>query len=208
FHTVPYAIIRNNIIMSSPSSAPRSSSRRTLMPETPGLVITALGPDRPGLVHALSTYIEKCGANFEDARMAKLGGEFAVLVFVTGGQESLHQLREMGPQIESELKLQCFFKNTTATPAEGDALVYSLKVSAQDRPGIIKSVSDVLAQAGVNVASLSSRVSYAPWTGTPLFLLDAEISIPSTVPLAGLRTALGDACENENLDWDLQPHRT
>ena len=42
------------------------------------LVLTALGPDRPGLVNEISAMVLAAGANLEDSRMAILGGEFAL----------------------------------------------------------------------------------------------------------------------------------
>ncbi len=46
------------------------------------LVLTAVGPDRPGLVSEISSLVLAAGANLEDSRMAILGGEFALLVLV------------------------------------------------------------------------------------------------------------------------------
>ena len=46
------------------------------------VVLTAVGPDRPGLVNALASLIRDAGANIEDSRMAILGGEFAVILLI------------------------------------------------------------------------------------------------------------------------------
>ncbi len=53
------------------------------------LVLSALGPDRPGLVAEITEYLTKRGANVEDSRMAVLGGEFGVLVLVSGAPEEV-----------------------------------------------------------------------------------------------------------------------
>ncbi len=47
-------------------------------------VVTAIGEDRPGLVAAVSRFILECGCNIEDSRMAILGGEFAMLILLSG----------------------------------------------------------------------------------------------------------------------------
>ena len=44
------------------------------------LVITVIGPDRPGLVRELSDVAQQFGANWEESRMASLAGQFAGMV--------------------------------------------------------------------------------------------------------------------------------
>lgn len=48
------------------------------------LVVSALGQDRPGIVNELSLAILNCGCNIEDSRMTVLGGEFTVILLVSG----------------------------------------------------------------------------------------------------------------------------
>jgi glycine cleavage system transcriptional repressor len=83
-------------------------------------------------------------------------------------------------------------------------LPYRLRVSGFDVPGIVASVSAVLAQRGVNVASLESRVQNAPLSGTPLFVLNAEIQVPSEVAVSALRKELATVCDEKNLDFLLE----
>ena len=46
------------------------------------LVLTVIGPDRPGLVEALSQSIASHDGNWLESRMAKLSGQFAGIVRV------------------------------------------------------------------------------------------------------------------------------
>ena len=45
-----------------------------------GFAVTAIGRDRPGIVAAISGVFAELGANIEDARMAILRGNFAVML--------------------------------------------------------------------------------------------------------------------------------
>lgn len=168
------------------------------------LVLTAVGPDRPGLVSALSSWIREAGANLEDTRMAQLGGEFALLLLLTGSDEALHRVEQMGERIEQELGLSSSTRRTTPNAPPPGALAYRLRVNGIDRPGIVQRVSGVFAPRGINVASLSSRVANAPLTGTPMFYLEATLQIPGTVALSELRAALAATCDEENLDFFLE----
>ncbi len=47
---------------------------------TTSLVVTVVGPDRPGIVNQLSDAAQRLGANWEASRMANLAGQFAGMV--------------------------------------------------------------------------------------------------------------------------------
>src|SRR5437763_1554408 len=48
----------------------------------PQLIITAVGPDRPGIVGELSAHLHAAGANLLDSRMVNLRGEFAMMILL------------------------------------------------------------------------------------------------------------------------------
>jgi glycine cleavage system transcriptional repressor len=164
------------------------------------LVVTAVGPDRPGIVSDLSGIIHQAGANLEDSRMAALGGEFAVVLLASGQEAALEKLRRVLSESESKLGLHVVQKPTSAPSTERRVLPYSMRVSGFDRPGIVQAVTQTLARRNVNVRSLESRLAYAPHSGTPLFVLEAELEVPSELTLSELRRELSARCEEENLD--------
>jgi glycine cleavage system transcriptional repressor len=168
------------------------------------LVLSAVGADRPGLVERISTLIHVSGANLEDSRMAILGGEFALILLVSGHAEALSSVERGGPQLEQELELRISFKPTERKGPTPDYLPYKLRVSGIDRPGIVSHVSGVLAKRAINVAAFDSRLTYAPLSGTPLFHLHARLQVPSEVALASLRADVTRLCEEENLDFLLE----
>ncbi|MGC4092345.1 MAG: ACT domain-containing protein [Polyangiaceae bacterium] len=168
------------------------------------LVVTAVGPDRAGIVSDLSGLIHRAHANLEDSRMAVLGGEFALLLLVSGEKRALSGLHEQLKQQESSLGLHLMCKFTSGPRMLSNVLPYSIRVSGFDRPGIVQSVTGVLARRGINVSALESRVSNAPLSGTPLFVLEAELEIPSEVALSELRRELASKCDEENLDVTLE----
>ena len=170
------------------------------------LVLTAVGPDRPGLVNRISSLIHEAGANLEDSRMAILGGEFALLVLVSGADPEIQRVEQEAGRLEAELALRVMIKRTQAeTPR--NFLPYAIRVTGVDRPGIVRAVAAVLARRGINVASLESRLGNAPDSGTPLFTLEAELEVPSEASLSELRHAVGELANEENLDVVLESGR-
>ncbi len=167
------------------------------------MVFTAVGPDRPGLVEAIAAAIHDAGASLQDSRMAILGGEFALILLVKGEAAVLDVIKGSIVGLESDLGLRCIVKDTSAQQA-GQHLPYSLRVSGVDRPGIVRAVSHLLANHGVNVAALESRVTNAPLSGTQMFVLDAQLQVPSRTVLGELRRVLVSMCDDENLDHVLK----
>jgi glycine cleavage system transcriptional repressor len=170
--------------------------------EASHLVLTAVGPDRPGLVRAVSSVVLGASASVEDSRMAILGGEFALIMLVSGGEAAVSRVERELRALEPELGLGFLFKRTKLDAQRG-ALRHGLNVSGVDRPGIVHAVTDLLAKRAVNVASLESRVTFAPDSGTPLFVLEAELEVPSEVTLAELERELAELAQDENLDLSL-----
>jgi glycine cleavage system transcriptional repressor len=170
------------------------------------LVLTALGPDRPGLVNAVSSMVHGAGANLEDSRMAILGGEFALLVLVSGPEAAIVKVEAAAEPLGQNLGLSVISKRTKPE-SRRDFLPYALRVTGVDRPGIVASVSALIARHGINVASLESGVSFAPLSGTPLFTLEADLQVPSELALAELRRQVAALSDEENLDVTLEVKR-
>ena len=166
-------------------------------------VLTAVGRDRPGLVQKIAAAIHESGANLEDSRMAILGGEFALILLFSGSAQAVEAAKQRAGKLESELGLRVALDDTSRA-APRSFLPYRLRVTGVDRPGIVVTVSNVLAGLEVNVASLESRVQNAPESGTPMFLLNAELQVPSETLLASLRKDLTAACDEEDLDFSLE----
>jgi glycine cleavage system transcriptional repressor len=168
------------------------------------VVLTAVGPDRPGLVKDLSSLIGAAGANIEDSRMAILGGEFAVIMLVSGSAGAIERTRQIDSQVERELGLRCILKETSPAHPPADYLLYRIDVTGVDRPGIVQAIAGILAGRNINVASLESRLTYAPFSATPMFVLEAALQVPSKTVLSELRSDLAATCEEENLDFHLE----
>ncbi|HEY8709992.1 MAG TPA: formyltransferase family protein, partial [Burkholderiaceae bacterium] len=68
---------------------------------TTSLVVTVMGPDRPGIVSLLSDRAQRFGANWAASRMAKLAGEFAGMVHFEVPRENADALATALRALES-----------------------------------------------------------------------------------------------------------
>jgi glycine cleavage system regulatory protein len=154
------------------------------------LVLTLIGPDRPGLVEAVAAVIADHGGNWLESRMAHLAGKFAGIlrVEIPEGKlalvtSALASLQDRGLRIVVE-------------PSDGSAgapeksRVMELELVGLDRPGIVREISQILARGGANVEELSTNRSSAPMSGEMLFSAKTRIQVPPQADVGKLRAEL------------------
>lgn len=171
----------------------------------PQLVITAIGPDQPGIVGQLTGHLHTAGANILDSRMVNLRGQFAIITLLEADDAALAKLRETLPATGKSLGLNLSLASQAAPAAAVRGVPYRLKTYSMDQPGIVHRVTDVLRQHRVNIEDLEARQESAAFAGTPLFIMEAHITVPADVSIRVLRAALETACEKLNCDLDLEP---
>src|SRR6185436_1701207 len=112
--------------------------------------LSAIGPDRPGIVADLAELIYECDCNLEDSSMTILGSEFAVLLLLTGEGDDVERRLSSGcKRLEWEKRLTVFFR-----PLQGEPIPYAVSQHAQsfalqavgvDKAGIVAKVARCLA---------------------------------------------------------------
>ncbi len=170
------------------------------------LVLSALGPDRPGLVAEVTEYLTERGANVEDSRMAVLGGDFGILVLVSGPPDRIAKVEDDHEILSDKTGLSVMLRRTKSPEEHRRAAVIPCLVTAEaiDQEGIVRAVSRALHQVGVNIVSLETTAYQAPVTGSPLFRLEARVDVPQATGIARVRKAMEDVAVAENLDVDVR----
>lgn len=153
------------------------------------LVLTLIGPDRPGIVEALAAPIAAHGGNWLESRMAHLAGQFAGILRVEVPDENaaaladaLRRLGERGLRITVESG-----PRPAAAPARRTLVV---DLVGLDRPGIVREISHVLAERGVNIEELSTDRTPAPMSAELLFRSRARVNVPDGLDASELRARL------------------
>ena len=164
------------------------------------LVITALGEDRPGIVDELSKTLFTHQLNIEDSRMSVLGGEFAVLLLVTGDEQALTNFIEKKQEAETALNMILTVKATDIVTPSQTLIPYDVEVISIDYPGIVHKLASFFSARQINIVDLETDRYAAPHTGTPMFSLHMTIGIPAETSIAGLRDEFLNMCDELNLD--------
>ncbi len=167
------------------------------------LVISALADDRPGIVDELSDIIYNLNLSIEDSRMTVLGGEFAILLLVSGKAPALENLLAKSTELEQSLNMKLLIKPTTVPSSTDNAAPYLVEVAALDHPGIVNNISHFFSSRNINIVNLQTECYAAPHTGSPMFALHMTIGISADVNLAQLREDFSETCDALNLDAEL-----
>ena len=167
------------------------------------LILTAVGPDQIGLVEKISQFIARHGCNIEDSKMAVFCGEFALIVLISGESGGLVRIANDHREIEVDTGLTISIKTPAARKPAEALLPYKLTASCMDHPGIVHKLSQVLSSLGINIESMETKTYAAPVSGTPIFRLDALISVPTKTNINSLRERFGEIQKEENIDIEL-----
>lgn len=170
---------------------------------TTKLVISALGADRPGIVDEISNIINSHSLNIEDSRMTVLGGEFAILMLVSGEPEAIDALQTQVNEIEQSLQMRLLIKATTEAGNTDNTIPYAVEVAALDHPGIVNNIASFFSARNINIVNVLTESYSAPHTGSPMFALHMTIGIPADTNIAKLRDAFMIVCDELNLDAEL-----
>jgi glycine cleavage system transcriptional repressor len=169
------------------------------------VVLTAVGPDRVGIVDDLSGVVTSGGCNIEESKMAVLGGEFAVIMLVSGPSTAVESLSRSLPGIGEKMGLRLTGQPTHEPRAEEKGRPYLLKAVSLDTPGIVHSVTGLLRRYDINIEDMETETARAPWTGAPMFRLSAHLVIGPTVSVNDLKKELAHLQQQQDLDVVLKP---
>lgn len=159
------------------------------------LVVTVIGPDRPGIVSLLSAKAQGFGANWAGSRMASLAGQFAGMVHFEVPTENADGLAAALQGLESS-DLRIVIEKSGGKPAPAGRRVVKVELIGHDRPGIVRDMSGALAQISVSIEELHTEIVSGAMTAEQLFKVKADLVVPQAVSNDTLRHAL-EALANE-----------
>ena len=175
---------------------------------TTSLVFTVIGPDRPGLVRAIADKVAAFDANWLESRMANLAGQFAGIVRIelppARADALIAALREFEAQ-----GLTIVASKAVSPLADASTRLLSLELTGQDRPGIVREISMVLASLGVSIEELVTDCESGSMSGENMFRAKAKLRVPHGLDGSELRRVLEELADDlmVELSFDGQPVR-
>jgi glycine cleavage system transcriptional repressor len=171
------------------------------------LVLTLTGHDRIGLVEMVTKLVLDHGGNVDASKMARLGGEFAILMLVSVPSPRFDELNEGINGLQSE-----GFKVTTCETKHEDPdrftgwIPYQVQVKGADHEGIIHQITRSLVEYGANVETMDTNMVKAPMSGTPLFMMTAVVLVPPALTYGKLQDEMEAIGDDMNVDIDVLPY--
>ncbi len=171
------------------------------------LVLTLTGHDRIGIVENVTKLVLEYEGNVEESRMARLGGEFAMVMLVSVREANFEDLRQGMRSLRDE-----DYKVTTRQTERGHSakyagwMPYQVKVSGADHEGIIHDIAQHLANQGINIETMDTSMVQAPMSGTPLFTMMAVVMVPPELINQDWRDDLAEVGDKLNVDTEASPY--
>ena len=167
--------------------------------------VSAVGADRPGIVAAVTGVFLEHGCNLEDTSMTILRGHFAMMLVVAapdGLQQQALEEALAGPAAELELvvAVRAIDDDVPVSP-EGDS--WTVSVYGADRPGIVHRVASLLADSGVNIVDLTTRVIGD--ADRPVYAMILEVTLPVGTPGTDLQRELAALASDLGVECSLHP---
>ncbi|MCM0080657.1 amino acid-binding protein [Geomonas sp. Red32] len=152
--------------------------------------VTIIGKDRPGIVADTAEVLFTLGCNVEDSSCTMLGGEFAMILIVS------HTKPFAKKQLEAEFaaKVQERGLSTFVRSLKDDEVCYQkpagelclISVYGSDQPGIVYRVTRELADRGVNINDLNTKLVGTPTEPVYVMMIEAVLPEEMSVDEASL----------------------
>lgn len=171
----------------------------------PHLAVNALGADRPGIVAAVTGVLVEQGCNLEDTSMSILRGRFAMMLVVaapdTVGPEAMEAaLSDAAARFDLVVAVRAIDDDVPTSPAGAP---YGLSVYGADRPGIVHRVAAALADLGVNVVDLATRMIGG--SERPVYAMLLDVTLPPGLDAEAVEGRLDEVCGDLGVEWSLHP---
>ena len=169
------------------------------------LVVTIVGPDRRGIVEKITAVMVAYAVNIEESKMARLGGEFAVIMLLSlPGEKENELLASLDTLKEHELTIFSRPTNLSRLERFQGYVPYEISVLGADHEGIVHNVAQYITAERMNIEKLDTRVTKAPISGTPLFSMHAIVQAPPEITLTQLRQKLANVGDELGVDIEVK----
>jgi len=164
-------------------------------------VLTLTGADRIGIVETVTRVLLDHGGNVETSRMARLGGEFAILMLVSMPEEPFERLHQgLAGLVARGYKVTTTPTEHSYAEAHPGWLPYHIEVEGADHEGIVHEVAHYLSGRGINIESVDTETISAAVSGVPLFTMTALVVVPPGQSGQGWEAGLDEIAQRQNLE--------
>lgn len=179
-----------------------ASQAKTRAPSVTRYIVTAFGPDKPGIVADLTAKVLAARGNVEESRMTRLRGDFTISMLVSfvdanAVRETLDASLSQIPSLVTSVRA------SSEACEESNTELKRVRLRGEDFPGITNAFAKILHERGVNIERMRTDTADAPFGSEKLFLVDAVVRVPRDVRLSD---SLAPLRRDVGLDVDVEEY--
>jgi glycine cleavage system regulatory protein len=167
------------------------------------IILSVVGSDRPGRTQALAEAVATAGGNWLESHLSRLGGKYVGSVLVEVEADGLPALEREVRQVDAR-GLQVSAVEAGEEPASAGSPL-GIELVGQDRPGIVREVTTVLARLGANIEDLATGTQNSAMYGESLFRARARVTLPEGVSPDQVQAALEAISGEIMVDFTFSP---
>lgn len=168
----------------------------------PTHLLTVLTPDRRGIIAGITAVLDEASARLLELSQTVVHDYFTISMSVTlPASANLDNIKSQIQGLVAEGAAVTLLAHQAVKRQAIQGECYFLTATGPDSPGLIHTISEIVAGRGGNFNDLSSRVSDGKLS------LVAEIDLPGEVALEQLQIDLEHATADSGLRVRLQHHR-
>lgn len=167
------------------------------------IVLSVIADDHPGIVQHLADTIANHGGNWLESSMSHLGGKFAGIVRLEVSGEREQELEDALRSLDRR-DLHVIFERTAPDELQPRHFVM-VNIIANDRPGIVGEISDLLARHDINIEALNTSVADTPLSSGRLFKARFQANLPEGMSYDDLQHVLESASDDLMVELEHHP---
>lgn len=167
------------------------------------LVLTIIGRDRAGVVASLADVVRFHDGNWKRSELAEIAGTFAGVVVVEVGNDQVDELltnllvlREQGLHVTAQ--------QVEEPTAEPDADEVHLRLTGDDRPGVVHEISAAISELGISISRLGTVTDLPGEDGGRRFEITVRLAVPVGVDLDAVLDSIGELAVSLGIALDVE----
>ena len=167
------------------------------------LVLTIIGRDRAGVVALLADVVRFHDGHWKRSELAEIAGTFAGVVVVEVGEDRVDELltnllvlRDQGLHVTAQQ-----VEEPTVRP---DADEVRLRLTGDDRPGVIHEISTAISELGISISRLGTVTDLPGDDGARRFEITAQLALPAGADLDAVLDSIGQLAVSLDIVLELE----
>lgn len=170
------------------------------------VILTVIGPDKPGIIASVSDILFTNSCNIENISQTILQSEFAGICIVSIPDDlTLESLQETLMIALGSMDLHIHSKilsDETPLPLKPETEPFIISTCGPDRKGLVALISKIIAGYGVNISNL--KAVFEGGANPDRNIMIFEVDIPNDIDLPAFSNTLKQQAGELNLDLTVQ----